>query len=63
MRTFFIIWLVGYVVATAMIFVGSDKHTDDIGERLFGALLLGVLSWIYVAIVVVYHLLKPKGGQ
>ena len=60
MRVYFIIWLVGYVIAAALIFIGSAKNSDDVGERLIGALLLGVLSWVYVAIVVIYHLVKPR---
>lgn len=63
MKTFVIIWLVGYVITFALIFVSSKDISKNIGERLFGSTLLGFLSWFYVAIVVVYHLLKPKGGQ
>jgi uncharacterized membrane protein YhaH (DUF805 family) len=63
MRTAFTIWIIGYAIAAALLFVSSKKLSEDIGERLFGSLILGLLSWIYVLIVVVYHLLKPKGGQ
>ncbi len=63
METIFIIWLIGYVIAFALIFVSSKDISKNIGERLSGSIVLGFLSWFYVAIVVVYYLLKPKGGQ
>lgn len=63
MRTFVIIWMVGYVIAAALLFVSSKDISKNIGERLFGSIALGFLSWFYVAIVVVYHLMKKKGGS
>ena len=58
MEKLIIVWLAGYVIAVALIFVSSRKWSDDLLERLLGAFLLGCLSWFYVAIAVAVHLLK-----
>lgn len=56
-------YLIGYIVATAMVFVSSKSQSDDAVERLFGSLILGSLSWIYVAIVAIVHLVKRSSGN
>ena len=58
-----IAWIVGWVIATALIFVSSRRWSDDMAERLLGSLLLGTLSWVYVMIVVVVHLLRRGEGK
>lgn len=63
MKPFLIVWLIGYVIATALIFVSSKRWSDDIIERLIGALLIGVSSWLYVAIAVAAYLLKREKGR
>lgn len=55
--------LVGCVITFALLFVSSKDISKNIGERLLGSLALCFLSWFYVAIVVVYHLMKKKGGS
>ena len=63
MKPFLIVWLIGYVIATALMFVSSKRWSDDIIERLIGALLIGVSSWLYVAIAVAAYLLKREKGR
>lgn len=46
-----------------MVFVSSKSQSDDAVERLFGSLILGSLSWIYVAIVAIVHLVKRSSGN
>ena len=63
MEKLIITWAIGWVIAGAMIFIGSRDMSDDIIERLMGSLILGVLSWLYVAIVITVHLLKRGSGK
>jgi choline-glycine betaine transporter len=57
------IYLIGYIIATAMVFVSSKSQSDDAVERLFGSLILGLLSWIYIAIVSIVQIITRKSGK